>query len=45
MGLLSHGRIAGRRGAGLAALGLMGVGAVVGALGARAMFQLKYPPR
>ena len=41
VGLLSHGRIAGRRGAGLAALGLMGVAAVAGALGARAMFQLK----
>jgi Peptidase family M28 len=41
VGFLSHGRIAGRRGAGLAALGLMGVAAVAGALGARAMFQLK----
>ena len=41
MGLRSHGRIAGRHGARLAALGLMGVAAVAGALGARAMFQLK----
>jgi hypothetical protein len=40
---LSRRRIAGRARAWLAALGLMGAGVVAGALGVRAMFQLKPP--